>query len=656
MHLGFWNPSNNKKFFSSRTSSINRAPRSRKVFRKIKLNPRAKKTLSIILGVFALLGVLGYLIVGRPLIRLVGYGKNLKADITVIRTGFVNRDLIEIRQGVDNAETNLASIENSLENDFKLLGRLPFVDYYYQDAGKFLTAGKHVLSSVRELADLVEPFADAMGLRVSEEQEIVALNLIEAISSWVAIMPEIAEDTDGLIGELSLAGDSLNGVDFNKYPEKVGKYEIRANMLLIQSVLTSLRKAAPDIKNALLTIPRLVGADGTELRYMIIMQNDKELRPTGGFWTNYATFKVRNATLNSDFSSYDMYSIDFILDAIDSYYTFPQPPAAYTTYLKVPRLYARDTNYSPDFPTSLENFNLYYDMAMQIAPGQIKPVDGFIAIDTQVLEELLEITGPVTVGGLTYTSENVVLELEKIASLTLKEQAGRKDVLGYLMQAMLINVFESKSNLWSPLIEKGIDLSARKHILYFMYDQEAQAMIEEYGIGGRIADPVEGDYAYVVSTNLGGDKTNWFVDKVVTHKLEKSEDRWVRTVSMDYTYNMPESSYGAFATRYQDWVRLYVPEGSELIESTGFDQKLTGGGPERGKDYFDGFLGMAPGEKRTVSFKYYLPDGIIDLDNGKYSLLIQKQPGIDVETHIINLPDYTRTVELDKDFEVEVKL
>ena len=74
-------------------------------------------------------------------------------------------------------------------------------------------------------------------------------------------------------------------------------------------------------------------------RYMVIMQNDKEIRPTGGFWTNYATFKIQEGLLQSDFTSKDFYSIDYALDPMDAYYDFPDAPQAYTKYLKVERWY-----------------------------------------------------------------------------------------------------------------------------------------------------------------------------------------------------------------------------------------------------------------------------------------------------------------------------
>jgi len=55
-------------------------------------------------------------------------------------------------------------------------------------------------------------------------------------------------------------------------------------------------------------------------------------------------------------------------------------------------------------------------MAGRVIPSEIKPVSGVIAIDTNVLAELMDITGPVIVNGITYAPDNVVLELEKLAT------------------------------------------------------------------------------------------------------------------------------------------------------------------------------------------------------------------------------------------------
>ncbi len=377
------------------------------------------------------------------------------------------------------------------------------------------------------------------------------------------------------------------------------------------------------------------------------MQNDAELRATGGFWTNYATFKVRNALLASDFTSKDMYSIDFVLEPIDAFIDFPDVPLAYGRYLKVERLFARDSNVSPDFPTAIDQFMYFYNMANRQAPWEVKPVEGFIALDTHVVKELLEVTGSVTVNGVTFTPENVVLELEKIASLSLQEQIGRKKVLGDLMEGMLINVFESDKNLWPKLVDKSVDLAGRKHVVAYLFDQEAQALLEKYNFSGRIVDPVVGDYAYVVSTNLGGDKANLFVTREVEHTIANENGTSVRTTKVKFVYNDAGPEYAPLVKTYRDWVRLYVPLGSKLMSVDGSDDNELGSKEERGKVYFSGHVTLNPNETKELVFKYYLPDGVVKDD--VYELYIQKQPGTDADTHKVIVNGKTEVFELKTD-------
>jgi len=157
----------------------------------------------------------------------------------------------------------------------------------------------------------------------------------------------------------------------------------------------------------------------------------------------------------------------------------------------------------------------------------------------------------------------------------------------------------------------------------------------------------------VVQTNLGGDKTNWFVTKEITHTLEREGNRWVRTVQIDYTYTPKGGEYGVLEKQFQDWMRLYVPLGSELISVEGSQDEATTS-EERNKTVFDGFKILAPNEKASMTFKYYLPDSMLMSDT--YRLYVQKQPGIDTEVYnvVVNGEKQTKEIEMDTTFTSEL--
>jgi hypothetical protein len=604
--------------------------------------------------VLALIGVaaagLIYMQIVRPVITLIASTNIVKEDVALIGEAIRSRDLVELAQVTDKTEEDLKEIRKDRDSTVGWMkGKTIFkLGEFYSDSDRFIDAGLMSLDAVREMSNIVVPFADAAGLKVEADQEIEETEgLLEAFQSWVNLMPQVADQMDPVIAKLDEIGGILEPVNVEKYPEHFRGIAVRDTIALAKNTLSNAGEYAPDIKLALQVFPGILGVDTPTKRYMIIMQNDKEIRPTGGFMTNYATFRMANGLLmNNDFSSKDMYSVDLTLDIIDATYDFPDAPEAYMKYLKVERWYARDMNASPDLINSMDQFLVFYNMAGRLSPYEHKPIDGIITIDTWVIEELLEVTGPVTVNGITYDSKNVVLELEKMASLALREQAGRKRVLGYLMNAMLKNIFESTDkDLWPRLIDKGVSLGIRKHVQAYMFEPEAQALIEKYGFGGRVLDETQapGDYSMVVSTNLGGDKTNWFVSKVVDHKLEREGDRYVRTVKINYTYNEPTAEYAPFLTRFRDWVRVYMPAGSELISVEGSaDGSLSG--EERTRVWHSAYIELGPNESTEVTFKYYVPDTVVQ--DGKYMLTLQKQAGIDREMHRVDVMGNTKEHDL----------
>lgn len=648
---------NNSQFWSTGANSYQ--PGSVGYVNSKKTNGKVVKSLGIggvvLFVIVGALAVLAYFYLVKPGIALYSAANIIKNDSASIGEAIRNRDLVALESSLNKTEGNLKSLRQQREASFGWAKetKLFRINEYYSDSERFINAGFYAIEALREAQKVVLPFADAAGLKVSPEQQLPEQEgLMEAFQSWISIMPEVAGQMDGVIEKVSKIGEELEPIDVEKYPESFRGVPIRENISFIKDRLSKADDYAPDLKEALTIIPKILAVGTPVKRYMIIMQNDKEIRPTGGFMTNYATFKIANGLLDSDFTSKDMYSVDLTLDYIDATYDFPDPPAAYRKYLLVERWYARDMNYSPDFVTSMDQFLIFYNMAGRIDPVEVKPVDGIFAIDTQVISELLDVTGPVTVNGVTYTKDNVVLELERIASLALKEQSGRKRVLGYLMQAMLTNVFESDKNLWPKLIEKAISLASRRHVQAYVFDPQAQALIDKYDIGGRIKQETKGDYSMVVSTNLGGDKTNWFVSKTINHKIEKIEDKWLRTVNIVYKYDNPDGEYAPFIKQFKDWVRVYAPVGSQFVSVDGSeDGTMTD--QENNRVWYSGYITLQPGETKEITFRYNIPANLVG--EKEYNLYVQKQAGVNGEKYTVNYGAKNVDFVLDNFKEVTLK-
>jgi hypothetical protein len=105
------------------------------------------------------------------------------------------------------------------------------------------------------------------------------------------------------------------------------------------------------------------------------------------------------------------------------------------------------------------------------------------------------------------------------------------------------------------------------------------------------------------------------------------------TATLDQCVNTPQilDSYEALTQLcYWNYVRILIPAGAELIEVQGADGPVDQTS-ERGRLGLGTLVIVPPGETRTLTFRYRLPQEAIECDGAlcQYSLTIQKQGGTD---------------------------
>ncbi len=383
-------------------------------------------------------------------------------------------------------------------------------------------------------------------------------------------------------------------------------------------------------------LPQVLG-EPDEKKYLVIFQNDKELRPTGGFMTAYSIFRLDSGVVHVDNSS-DIYSLDATVP------NKPVAPRPILLYLpKVPQLNLRDNNLSPDFKVSMEDFTKMYKTA-----GGYTKVDGIIAVDTHALVAAMNILGDINVDGTTFTTKNdprcdcpqVIYQLEVYADQPVQGiKENRKGIIGDLMYAIMNKAFSSSpKQYWGPLFQTMLTEMNEKHVLFYMYNKDAQAGFEGLNAAGRIVSS-DGDYLHINEANFGGAKSNMFVGESVTqdYKLQ-SDGSIVKTLTIDYKNPYPPSDCNlergnlCLNATLRDWFRIYVPKGSELVSSSGSEVKMTSY-QELGKTVFEGFLTVRPQGVAKLTVSYKLP---FKLDGNSFlPLLIQKQAGTNDSAYTI---------------------
>jgi hypothetical protein len=624
---------------------------------------------AILLVFLLLLGIVGLMLlplrgVYAKAMQVKSVGQETMAAVKVQDIGLTKTKLQEIRVKM-----------GELQQEYKKVGGLmsfPIIGMYLKDGEHAINAGMAAITAGDKAIEALEPNADLLGLK--GKSTFVAGTAEDRLQMAVKTMSALTPKIKDMADSVDTMRKELSAIDPNRYPEKFQGKEIRSVM---KSSITVIEETANLFVNAqplLMNLPSLLG-EPKEKRYLVLFQNDKELRPTGGFLTAYARFRMVGGKPILEKSD-DIYTLDKAMKT-----KFGAPREILTFHKGVNTWYIRDSNLSPDFKLSMKQFEEMYNQTA----GK-ETIDGIIALDTHVLVETLKILGPIEVYGKIFSAETdkrcdcpkAIYELEDYSTRPVGYvREDRKDIIGVLMQRILqMALGVSPSKYWGNLFQMLIAEINQKHVLTYFHDAETQLAAENFNMAGRIMAASETaallkykegewDYLHINNSNMAGAKSNMFVTEKYTKDTTVNSDKTITTkLTVDYKNPYQGSDCGlesgglCLNAPLRNWVRVYAPKGSKLIESKGTQSPKETNKPtpmetlsDLSKTAFEGFLIVNPMGTAKLELTYTSP---VDATKG-YNLLMQKQPGTEGQEVLLKMAGKDKKkLELKSDTEVSL--
>ncbi len=517
-----------------------------------------------------------------------------------------------------------------------------------------MASGQGALEGAEHLALAGEAISDMLALVPLEEQG--AENLLKKDVSLLSLSRE-AEIFSAKAGrEIALAEESFARVDEKDVPE-----ENRATFVSLREKLPVMKGVLAGVTENGAIIRDLLGENGPRL-YLFLFQNNHELRPTGGFIGSYGLLEVSHGEVRKFF-------IDGIFNPDGQLKEDIVPPEPIQKVSVGWSLH--DSNWWPDFPTSAEKAMYFYEKTGG------PTVDGVITLTPSVIEELLAVSGPIDLPeyGVTIDKDNFMEVVQEEVEVKYdKELNALKKILSDLSPLLLNALFQSKGidSMARVLSSLSKGLSERQILLYSR-NPEVEKLIDRAGWSGRLLETPK-DYASVVHTNLNGYKTDGVIKESIEHKASiQADGSVIDTLRITRTHGGGDTPYEWWNKVNSDYMRVYVPEGSELLSAKGhtyefpkppvdydalgftrdkdverseagvtIDASGTRVSRESGKTVFGNWVYVSPGESVTVEYVYKLPFSVLPQSNepSSYSLLFQKQsgsPGSEL-THTLSFP------------------
>ena len=559
-------------------------------------------------------------------------------------------DISGAEAGLTSALAAFSEANSLLEEEHQVLqyvaGLLPVVGSQVSARKQVLVAGQHLALGNTYL---VKGIGDAgKGEHMTDQLGILRVHLERAIPQY----------EEALV--------ALSGVDPKDIPANFQQSFVDFRLLFATFI-----DDMNDLVALVDTVELVFGSEDFR-RYLVVFQNNREIRATGGFMGSFAVLDVQKGNIvNIEVPPGGSYDVKGSLDV------FVEPPVPLQAVNK--RWEFHDANWWPDFPASAKKIQWFYEHSSG------RTVDGVITINATVLERFLSVVGPVENDAydVVLTAETGLDTLQREVELEYDTEANTpKAIIGDMVEQFLaLGEHLDRGKLLQLLTVLHTSAEA-KDIQIYMNDVATEEVFRDFGWAGEVFQSQPGqDYLLVVNTNLQGQKSDAKITQQIEHQAVVQDDgSIIDTVIVRRRHDGTpgELFYGGANINY---MRVYVPEGAVLLDAGGFaypsedDFKTPESWYEQdvdlatyekgerfddmtgtriiesfGKTVFENWVATYPGEESSVYFVYQLPFGVESTyeathtaehawsnylvaagktEVSKYSLVAQKQSGVE---------------------------
>jgi hypothetical protein len=389
----------------------------------------------------------------------------------------------------------------------------------------------------------------------------------------------------GLVAELEAARAQLEGVRGG--PLEPGVDETRRWTL--GRLEEAMGRAGPLVET-FEALPAALGV-GESRRYLVVLTSPAELRPAGG-----VPLAAREVVL--DEGVVDLLPADNgLAEAL------------------------RDTGTSANFPTTGKAM-----LQAAQAGGRARP-DGVIVLDPLAMRMLLEATGPVAVQGYgRIDAAGAVAKLTRDADLRWPDQDERRRYHQAVL-ATLVARFLSGNDLVATGRVLGA-AGAGRNVQIYAADPGLERMLAGHRLDGALADPGDGDYLAVQTTNGNRSGVDLFQRRSIRQVVQLARDGSAQVTRIVKVVN--DVPAGEASGRSAGTLATILPPGAALASATLDGRPVRPElASEQGRPVVRVGIDLGPGRAATLAVGYRTPPAGGDGDGLRYRLTADPQPLLD---------------------------
>ena len=551
-----------------------------------------------------------------------------------------------------------------LKNDISKIGKL-LVAQDFEKVQKLIPKAKQNVRSTEELVD--ELSLNKIGIFANYQELLrVGEGVLDLCDKAVGV-GKIADDFNkAIFHDKSIMWETEIGqLDslLTETESQIGLLEARAKGNLtwmpkrFKDVISKMVGKMGDMRDTIFkarklveVLPELIGTDGKKREYMVLFQNEMELRAGGGFLGSYGLLSFEGGKL-LNFEIKDIYEADGQLKG------HVEPPVPIKDILGEGGWFMRDANWQASFPAAVLDIQWFLEKETG------RKVDGVIGINLSVAKAILEVVGEINLPdyGEKINKNNLFEQAEFYAETKFFPGSGQKaNFLSGLGRQLFESIKSLNSEKQYKLLEALLTQFEKNELQMVLNNKESARVLGDLGWDGAMysgkcgTDRCEADYVYLVESNFGVNKANYFIYRGIEEAVDITNTSIKRTLKINYENTAKNTSWPG--GDYKNYLRVYLPTGINLesiriINGNDISKvEMIGGDKLNLAEYAGktelGFLVMVPvNGKRTVEIKYSSSIDLTGKEQFSYLNYFQKQSGFG-DTGLVVLVSFPKAYQV----------
>lgn len=537
--------------------------------------------LTIIFTYFVIYPIIGTLI-GLTIIS--SSAKTLSDSLLDLETTKAKKEIAVLDRNIDRVSRTLSS----LKWVFQITGGADL----YNNSVELIVGAQYAADGASGLLDSIEPLASY----IKDFQPAVDIqgSLPSTSREYREYLVKIEENQykiDDAAYKISLSNDIVNSISTSVFPKF-----LQGRILELKSLTEKLDSATTDYKEIITFLPDLLGVDERK-RYLILLQNESEIRSTGGWLTSYGVVGIEGGQVRELFVD-DIYNADGTLKVQGKTFTAPK---SMNQALGLKTWNFSLVNWYPDLTETYLNAEPFIRTL-----GKGDDLDGIITIDITFVQKLLSKWGGIEVPGETelVTSDNLYDKIfklhENFTPGTTQKTTFLANLANEIIQKLLSkNIADliSLSDVFGEsLDEKHLQASFKNRDAFNFFNSRAWA------------DSLDSKYneaPIAIDWNWGANKANLYLEKNYNLQVDIKD---INTVVFKYTIATENTSENLVYPQgnYVNYQRVYIPSYATVTSVKGMDNNKYTTYKESGFKVLGGWFNTKIKDVNTLEITYQL--------------------------------------------------